>query len=63
MGCGASKEQFRFTLDGIPHILRDGPETAGGTHRRREFEVLNTYGDHVRAIWPDEDGRGWVSPL
>ncbi|HJQ47007.1 MAG TPA: phosphotransferase [Amycolatopsis sp.] len=60
MGGGASKEQFRFTLDGTPHILRMDPiETAAETDRRREFEVLNAYGDHVlapRAGCLDEDG-------
>lgn len=66
MGGGASKEQFRFTLDGAPYVLRMDPiETAAETDRRREFEVLNTYSGSVpapQATWLDEDGSRLGQP-
>jgi aminoglycoside phosphotransferase (APT) family kinase protein len=66
MGGGASKEQFLFTLDGTPYVLRMDPiETAAETDRRREFEVLNAYSGTVpapRAVWLDEDGSRLGQP-
>ncbi|MBK0870345.1 phosphotransferase family protein [Saccharopolyspora sp. HNM0986] len=66
MGGGASKEQFLFSLDDAPYVLRLDPiETAAETDRRREFEVLNTYSTWVpapRAIWLDESGSRLGQP-
>jgi aminoglycoside phosphotransferase (APT) family kinase protein len=66
MGGGASKEQFRFTLDGVPYILRMDPiQTAAETDRRREFEALNAYSGAVpapRAVWLDVDGSRLGQP-
>jgi aminoglycoside phosphotransferase (APT) family kinase protein len=66
MGGGASKEQFQFSLDGTPYILRMDPiETAAETDRRREFEVLNSFSGSVpapKAVWLDEDGSRFGQP-
>lgn len=66
MSGGASKEQFRFTLDGTPYVLRMDPiETAAETDRRREFEVLNAYSQAVpapKAVWLDEHGTRLSQP-
>lgn len=66
MGGGASKEQFLFSLDDTPYVLRLDPiETAAETDRRREFEVLNAYSASVpapRAVWLDESGSRLGQP-